>query len=632
MDDQIEKFAVYDDRIIQHAPKYAISRGAGNLSSMPFRANTESSSQHQYTIQAPNQGVFMDRSALWSSQVALQMTATVPWSAMTTNLPVCSPGLHFALAAYPLHRLVNNMNANINNQQVTFNGDTMNELIRLVDTPANRKRRGCPTMLDTFGNYSVAGLSPMNPIGSMMRSPTQEDVANGAHPELWFTKPDGTALSSTDTSYTSPSGVVVACLNGVPVVSAADVTAKVAKAYPIYISFRSSERLMLSPFIFSEAHDRDTGMFGINNIMVTMSMTNPNMTGHTGRVIRACNTNDGVVISGVAYNATTQSGNAFSNSRIDCQFLDPSWSVALPKRSIVPYMDVSKTQSVAPLGLSQVVPSGGETTIVGSSSNMPYIPDLIIISVRPEVYAADDADYTFPITKLSLQWANRPGMLSTHTQAQLYDMSVQNGLDMSWPLWSGQAKGDVGIQSANAGSAATATNVQMVGGFVVLRPGIDFPMDNQFCPGMTGNFTFQANVSFKNTRPAAIGTNELLHVNVITIGSGFFNTLFGTSMLQRSVVVPQDAVAQLAQTTHNDVTAMVGGGLFSKLSNVATKAWRHLPLAKQALGALKPMLNQDHQDLLSAVGVGDQGGNYAGGNYAGGNYAGGGKRRLMERV
>ena len=46
----IEKLAVFDSRIVQSRPKYAVEKGALSLSNAPFNAVASTSSQHTYNI------------------------------------------------------------------------------------------------------------------------------------------------------------------------------------------------------------------------------------------------------------------------------------------------------------------------------------------------------------------------------------------------------------------------------------------------------------------------------------------------------------------------------------------------------------------------------------------------------
>lgn len=53
MSSDIEKLAVFDPRIIQKRPVYAVDKGALSISMSPFNAISATSSQHTYNIYVP---------------------------------------------------------------------------------------------------------------------------------------------------------------------------------------------------------------------------------------------------------------------------------------------------------------------------------------------------------------------------------------------------------------------------------------------------------------------------------------------------------------------------------------------------------------------------------------------------
>jgi hypothetical protein len=50
MSADIEKLAVFDDRIIQSRPKFAVMKGALSQTNAPFNAISATTSQHTYNI------------------------------------------------------------------------------------------------------------------------------------------------------------------------------------------------------------------------------------------------------------------------------------------------------------------------------------------------------------------------------------------------------------------------------------------------------------------------------------------------------------------------------------------------------------------------------------------------------
>lgn len=71
----IEKIAVYDARIIQESPKYAVQKGALSVSVSPFNAISASSNQQTYQILVPSLNVFVDRKVDLQTGVHVAMEA-----------------------------------------------------------------------------------------------------------------------------------------------------------------------------------------------------------------------------------------------------------------------------------------------------------------------------------------------------------------------------------------------------------------------------------------------------------------------------------------------------------------------------------------------------------------------------
>ena len=74
----IEKVAVYDPRIVQEPPAYAVKKGALSSSVAPFQAVSATTNQHTYQVLVPSLNVFVDRKVLW--QTGVNMQATCVWS------------------------------------------------------------------------------------------------------------------------------------------------------------------------------------------------------------------------------------------------------------------------------------------------------------------------------------------------------------------------------------------------------------------------------------------------------------------------------------------------------------------------------------------------------------------------
>lgn len=677
MSADIEKLAVFDSRIVQSRPKYAVEKGALSLTNAPFNAIAATPSQHTYNIYVPSENVYVDRALEWSSTVFMTFLAT-PTAGTPPLTPLVQQGRDFALCAFPLNSLCSTLTATINDTTSVINSqDVLKEVLRLTDYKKNRLQRTCPTMLDKYQSYNDCAGAINNPLAGYDSMTDYAEAPNGAWYNLIYTSLAGLALgtsTSTANAALSPafSGALYPSVNGVPVapnvwdpafayatstvssaqnivqyagsvwLSVAPVTGTppaspawsnlgpLTQGVPIYIRWGSTEKLVLSPFVFSDCHEWDTGLFGINNIQLIMNLQAPT------RLIRSTS-QFGTAISGVQYNSQAPGGQIFQNSRINVQFLTPSLDVPLPPKSVVPYMEFPRyiTQYNA-----ATIPPGATAQIQSQTITLPQIPDLFIIYVKPQTYGPNEGDWYFPVATvadgvsnpLSINFDNFSGLLSSQTAEQLYAMSVKNGLDMDFNTWVGEAHtgaanavGTLGGSSQLNGGAA-AGRVPLVGGLLVLKPSQDITLQTGQAPSLVGNFTFQFNLQIKNTSLVSQASPQLY---VITANSGFFESIRGSSRIIKGVLSEQDIIsAPLApHGTRDMLQRYVGGaGMFGSLANVLSKAKDVYNATKPGISAVKGMLGDSGtmgkvKGALGAVGYG------TGGTGAG---TGGGRRRGLE--
>lgn len=589
MSADIEKLAVFDDRIVQTRPKYAVEKGALSLTNSPFNAISQTQSQHTYNIYVPSENVFVSRDLDWSSTVFLgvnvRLTTTTP---LTEQYPVGQPllslGVDGSLAAFPLNALCATQTATINDTTVTINSqDVLTEVLRLTDYAPNRMQRTCPTMLDKY-QQNASGLNANNdPIAGYATSQySPDEIGNGTWDSIVFTDAAGQRLVG-DGTYVCGSGLTVAYVDGVPV-STAQAGGAVNGLYQVYLKFRTTEKLVLSPFIFSEEHSQDTGLFGINNIQLVMNMRDPNralrlrdsLVGNTRKLYYSGGEASSTWGAPVFYNTSVGAG-VFSDSVINCQFLTPSLDIPLPPKSCVPYMEfpryITQPQNVA-------MAAGAVTQLQSQTITLPQIPDLLIIYVKavasptsagaltdksrdPTLPQYGSAYLPLAVSRegtrsqapLSINFDNFSGLLSSVTAEQLYHMSIRNGLDMDWNTWGGKARvtSDVGSKS-----------VSTVGGFLVLKPSVDLTLQSGQAPSLVGNFTLQFNITVQNTFPFEIQPQ----IYVITANSGFFESIRGSSRIIKGVLSEQDIIsAPLAPAGTRETLARMIGGKMMSLAN-----------------------------------------------------------------
>ena len=605
----ISKESVFDGRIVQSAPAFAVNKGALSLTAVPFQAISQTTTQHTYNINVPSQNVFIDRAVDWTSTVPLLVKTAPITTPFTINQPILTFGQDCALTNFPLHSCVGTMTATINDTTTTMNtSDILKQVLRLTSYQKNKLSRTCPTMDDTYASYNTAYGTINNPLGGYGEATSSALTPNGAFPNVVFCNAANTPLVGAG-SYiiTSPAGAnqTINFVNGIPI---RDVVND-AIGYSLVIQFTSTEKLVLSPFIFANSAEWETGLFGINAIQLVMNLQAPD------RVIRSTNANGRSILSCV-YNGST-----FSGSSCLFQFLTPSLDLPLPPKSCVEYMEYPRyltnlTGFTTAPGASEVLQS---QTIV-----LPQIPDMLLIFCRPQSYStAGDlagtrsADYMFPPQRISINFDNFSGLLSSHQQVQLYQMAVHNGLEMSYEEFIGLAK--LGRYGAN---------VQSVGGFLVLKPGTDITLQSGQAPGIAGSYTLQYQLTVQNTTDATVASYQIV---TVAVNSGFFESQSGSSRVVKSVLSEADIIsAPVASAgTAEGMRRLVGHGFLSNLGSAYSKAKDLYTASKPLISGAVSMLPESGKlgsvkGALKAVGYGNASG--------GGGGMSGGRRGLSARL
>jgi len=554
------------------------------------------------TRYVPSENVFVDRYIRWTSSCFQQFQVTLA-ALPAVGESVVVPGRDFSLCAFPLNSLCSTLTSTINDTTSVINTqDVLQQVLRLCDKKGNRLVRTCPTMLDKYRSYNDAFGTVNNPIGGEDTATDYDNVPNGAWPNLVFTDSAGNPLPLAPTSPAFV-GATYDCAGGVPSFNAGG-TAPAVGPHQIYIRWQTTEPLVLSPFVFADEHEYDTGLFGINNIQLIM-----NLSSSPSRVIRST-TRAGRTITNVAYNTAPAQG-AFQGSRVDVQFLTPALSVPLPAKSVVPYMEFPRYISTP-----TTIPAGSTLQVSSQTITLPQIPDLLIIYAKPAAgYGATDADFLFPIASrvdgvtnpLTVNFDNFSGLLSSHTAEELYAMSVKNGVDMDYASWVGSAHSAAGSYPGSQ----QGQRVPLVGGPLVIKPSQDLTLQSGQAPSLVGNFTLQFNVTLKNTG----SVDAAAQLYVITANSGFFESIRGSSRIIKGVLSEQDiiAAAEAPPMTRMSLDRMVGGISFGSLANALSKAKEIYHATKPAISAVKGMLGDEGtmgkvKGALGAVGYGQSGG------------------------
>jgi len=651
MSADIQKESVFDDRIIQSKPRYAVEKGALSLTNAPFNAIASTSSQQTFNIYVPSENVFVDRAVRWSGtayfQMSASLSATYVNSAVDFTTPIVSYGTDCALAPLPLNYLCQTMTATINDTTSVINSqDVLMEVMRLTNYKKNLLQRTCPTMLDKY-QWNGTGLRCVNdPMAGFAEAMNVDEQPNGAFGGFFWTDPNGTPLSSLglvdpltgarEGSYTVGT-TTVNFANGVPVIVKPVPAPTASTTYPLFFGFRSTEKLVLSPFVFADDCEDDTGLFGINNIQLIMNfksgkpleriLRTRSNTGPPASSDLTYPVGTGPVISGVTWN-NSASGGPWANTVVNVQFLTPSLDVPLPPKSVVPYMEFPRYITQQQNG---TIEAGATLQLQSQTITLPQIPDLLIIYVKasqssgqPDPQSNEYGDCYLPVANsfnsdvknpLSINFDNFSGLLSSHTAEELYQMSVSNGLQMPWNTWCGLARSENATPAGQTlNGTAPAEPFQFagqlrstVGGFLVLKPSKDITLQPGQAPSLVGNFTLQFNLTVANTFKYRVVPT----LYVITANSGFFESIRGSSRIIKGVLSEQDIISapMASAQTRAGLQRLVGGISFGSLGSMLSKAKDIYEQTKPVVSAVKNALPGDGmmgqvKGAMGAVGYG----------------------------
>jgi hypothetical protein len=534
--------------------------------------------------------------------------------------PVCSYGLDWSWADHPLHRSTISLTATINGASVSLNSQlVLPEVLRMVDYKKNRSQRTCPSAMSRFADNNDSLGAVCDPMGTFSSAADEAELGNGAYTQWGFCDGTGTPLSGNGT-YVS-GGITVAYTNGIPTVTATQL------AYPIFVYLDTTEKVMVSPFVFADAHEfKEQGLSGISQFQLTMQMRDP----ASARIVQQRSAYSGTVLSAINYQATP-----FSTSYIQATFLMPAVGQAPPVKCTVPYMDwnpqVSPATAVAAGAVSQQLTS--------NACVLQNVPDYLIVYAKPDFAPADlvtnptQNEWYLPIKSVQVQWEALAPSMQAFSQAQLFAIARNNGLSMSWEQWKGQA-----WSSLNGGR-----KIQTGGGPLILRPGRDFAIGDLQAPGVVCNSNVQVSLTIAN--PSTLAVNAVL--TLVPVYSGFFTTVGGTAATQLAPLSEADVMnakqAAAGSTMHALTRAVGGSGLLSRLGSIVGKAKSiydaskpYVSTAKNLLGNLDHPLAQKAVSALGAVGpvgYGSRGGylSVEGGALAGAALAGAGHGHKRKR-
>lgn len=435
--------------------QYAIFRGGKQSSWKPVVSTSFSDTSIQFTAPPPNPQIIVDRKVKLNTHLLVTLTGNTG----TANNLYNPANNNDAPRSHPLQRIINTMAVTLNNTQVSNNNsDVVDPIFYYGDDDKKREIDNSlsPAMLDQSQQYSDLNGGVRNPLNNYASSVSGADTGRGAF--------NFTVLTNTPTSAT--------------------------------ILLNVTDYLYLSPFLSNQMDG--PGFVQLQTMDFNISL---------GNLSRCWST----------FNPFVTSVSATLSNQLPPQllfnYITPDTLMKLPKSVCYPYFEIQRY----PTNMGSV--NAGVTISQVQSNNIQLhsIPNRIYLFARRR--NADRTAFTTDtfagINSISVNWNNQSGLLSSAKQEDLYALSMDNGLQMSWTQFS-----------------------RNVGSMICLVMGKDICLEPNECPGMLGTYQLQINCSVTNLASSAIN----LDLYVITVSEGTLTLEDNRAITQIGVVSQSDVL------------------------------------------------------------------------------------------
>jgi len=565
-----EKVCVQDD-ILNTTDKvrYAVFKGAQNITPSQYEAISKSNSSVTWNIQLPSESTVFSRRIMIEVTMKLVMTATFADTAPVGSY-LFNYGYSSALSPFPFQSLCNTIQATINNNTVSQNmRDVMFQLLRFNDRrELARYNNATPTMYDSYLNYNDALGTLNNPLAGWNNVANDQDF-----------QPRGTFELKSVTG-NSP---------------------KTADPNPqqrtITIEFTTLEPLLLSPFIWCDPKSNNQGMYGVQTLNFTANLGLPN------KVLRIANQNFALDANQkpLCTVALADGADGITNAKLLMEFYTRQPSDLVSSRNVVPFAEYPRY--ITPLTVSSF-----DAGVVAGFQNFQSIqlnsvPDKLIICCRKVLgnQSNFDSDSFLPIKKISINFNNKAGLLSSATDWDLWRMSVESGSNQTFQEFKGYASVGTNVPSG----ANYYNKIPLCGSVLALEMGRHVELDDVYAPGSIGAFQLQFQIQFENNTGATILPNAYEMV-LITMNSGVFTIERGTSQTYTSILSRADVLSVSSQPSHSK----------SALARLVGGSWEDS--FKSLCASIAPWAGRAEKVKDVIMGEDTSGGGTSGGGYSGG--------------
>lgn len=477
---------------------YGILNGGSEVSYTVYPAQNPNSSTVSITCNPPDEKTIID------PRIYVQVDYNITFTGTSGSGNLLQVGITDAPRAYPLAQTTSTLEAKLNGTSISTNmNEYFSSLIRYANYVQDQDHdlSVTPSMLDQFQNYADGVNTNRNPLGSYLNNTTQ--APRGTFSGL-------TVLTNTPTSATA--------------------------TLSIY------EPLFMAPFYY-KTHFH--GIAGIRTMNLTWTF------GPLSRIWSH-------VTDSVALNNITNIAVSISKFEAHIRYVTPKVLDKIPRNIILPYEEVQiLPNNVA----SNVAVTAGAPGVVSMNAiNLEAIPKRVVFAIREsnQTLNYNSSDTFARIDSISINWANAQGKLSSAKSRDLYEISVRNGLNMSWDQWN-----------------------KYCGSVLAIDIGKDIGLSSLDAPGLLSNPQLSATINFTNINTSR---NIVFTLYAFIIYEGTLNIMNGMVQKQIAVINTSDIVKSqearekiIAHPARNYYGGKIyGGSIIGNIKDVLGTVWKIL--------------------------------------------------------
>lgn len=518
---------------------FPVIRGGLETTERSFTTTTFSTNSTQFSAPPPSPNTFVSRRIMLTQPV--RVTISAPANAAGGGNAVFQPGKS-AFRQFPLASAMETLEVSINGQSSSLNlADIIKPLLLYHNNERNLSDRELslsPSMRDQtllYDQLTNPNVSNRNPLGNF------GDGNSGAH------QPRGAFNYEINVN------------GGVQTL--------------VVIDTDLTEELFLSPLIFGGG--RDEGFIGIQKFDLNITWSS-NLADRMWSSINAATL--GII---GAYTVSIDFPNPPS---LLFRYVTPPMNMQIPPFIQYKYNEIQRYVTNA--GPTVVANVGQVSSQVSSNIQLNSIPRFLYLFLRRRLNDAT-TDFTttdsyLEIQKCQVNWNNSSSLLSSATQARLYDISRKNGIDMSFSEWTSRSMPLTA--AANTTALATAgVNFNGIGSVLCLEFGTDIGLREYEAPGMIGTYNLQVTLDYVNH----VGVNPYnVDLYMITSIPGIF-TIYSNSASKKIGLLDENDVMMAKELAGIDYESiekdlMSGGFNFKKImKRIGKLSYKALPIVKQ---------------------------------------------------